>query len=68
MERVVFAAWLVAAKSIASIICEDGTNNASEASRQAGSFFSHGTYHGISTYNFFNDLTASSSAPVRYFY
>ncbi|KAI9456771.1 hypothetical protein HD554DRAFT_2317482 [Boletus coccyginus] len=64
MQRVVYAAWLTAAKRIANIICQNSTG---DPSPQMQAFLSRGTYHGVHTYNFFHDLDASSDAPGKLF-
>ncbi|KAI6013023.1 hypothetical protein EDC04DRAFT_2609416 [Pisolithus marmoratus] len=62
---VVYAAWLEAAKNIVMIIFQQ--YDVDDHTSQAHMLFSHGTRHGIHSYNFFHDLDASWDAMVHSF-
>ncbi|KAI5984491.1 hypothetical protein EDD15DRAFT_2201226 [Pisolithus albus] len=65
VPRVVYAAWLEAAKNITTIILQQ--YDADERTSHARMHCSHGTHHGIYSYNFFHDFGASPDAMVVLF-
>ncbi|KAI5986423.1 hypothetical protein EDD15DRAFT_2200199 [Pisolithus albus] len=65
VPRVVYAAWLEAAKNITTIILQQ--YDADERTSRTRMHCSHGTHHGIYSYNFFHDFGASPDATAVLF-
>ncbi|KAI5992252.1 hypothetical protein EDD15DRAFT_2368538 [Pisolithus albus] len=65
VPRVIYAAWLEAAKNITTIILQQ--YDADEQTSRARMHCSHGTHHGIYSYNFFHDFGASPDATAVLF-